>query len=396
VSDIRRFTFAAAALLVVLRLGIGWQLLYEGLWKIKSLETPTPWSSEGYLKNSQGPLRSTFRSLTGDPDDLQWLDETTVAARWDDWRQRFTNHYGLNDGQKSRLNQMVDGASAFVAPLESLPPEVDFKAAKLDAGVISWDAAAKQLKIDGKKHLLPSEKQAIEELVAGKTGPEYDAFRKALNDAFSRSTKLSVKERLRAHLTGNPENAGRIDGRISELDLYRQMVERHQQKLTSAAVAFEYTHLDRVWNDTRAKAAEVAGPLKAMDTALKADALEMLTVAQLQRGPLPAPWTPLRIVDTVTIAGLTGLGGLLVLGLFSRFAALSAAFMVFGFYMAMPPWPGVPEAPGPEHSFIVNKNMIEVLALLALGFMPTGRWFGLDAILARLFHRKPRPAAGKP
>ena len=231
-SDIRRFTFASALLLVVLRLSIGWQLLYEGLWKIKTLSTPTPWSSEGYLKNSQGPLRNTFRALTGDPDDLLWLDENLVSARWDDWNLRFTNHYGLSDGQKSRLNQMVDGASAFAVPLEVLPVEVDFKAAKLEAGVISWDAKAKQLKIDGKKHLLPGEKQAIEELIADKTGPEYDAFRKALTDVFTRSTRLSVKERLQAHLMGNPENAGRIDGRISELDLYRQMVNRYQQKLT--------------------------------------------------------------------------------------------------------------------------------------------------------------------
>ena len=70
--------------------------------------------------------------------------------------------------------------------------------------------------------------------------------------------------------------------------------------------------------------------------------------------------------------------------------------MVFGFYMAMPPWPGVPEAPGPEHSFIVNKNMIEVLALLALGFIPTGRWFGLDAMVSKLFRRKSTVAASKP
>ncbi len=69
----------------------------------------------------------------------------------------------------------------------------------------------------------------------------------------------------------------------------------------------------------------------------------------------------------------------------TRFSAASAAFMVFGFYMAMPPWPGVPEAPGPEHSFIVNKNLIEVLALLALACMPSGQWFGLDAIAGRIF-----------
>jgi uncharacterized membrane protein YphA (DoxX/SURF4 family) len=93
----------------------------------------------------------------------------------------------------------------------------------------------------------------------------------------------------------------------------------------------------------------------------------------------------------LTITGLTGLGLLLIFGLFSRFAALMAALMVFGFYMAMPPWPGVPEVPGPEHSFIVNKNLIEVLALLALATIPTGRWFGLDIAACRCC--RPRPVS---
>lgn len=57
--------------------------------------------------------------------------------------------------------------------------------------------------------------------------------------------------------------------------------------------------------------------------------------------------------------------------------------MLFNFYMAMPPWPGVPAAPGPEHSFVINKNLIEVIALLGIATMPTGSWFGVDAILAR-------------
>lgn len=391
-SDLTRFSSAAVVLLVALRLGIGWQLLYEGLWKIHSQKTPTPWTSEGYLKNSQGPMRNVFRALTGDPDDLQWMNADVVAARWDSWRNRFASHYRLDDRQKSRLNQMVDGASAFVAPLEVLPPEVDFKAARVD-GTVTFDSGARLLKVDGKKHLMPAEKQALEEQVADKEGPEYDAYRKALSDAFARSSRLSAKERMRAHLVGNPENAGLIDGRISELDLYRQMVDRYQQKLAKADVAFEFDHLTRVWSDTRSKSGEVSGPVKAIDAALRADAMEMLSVEQLHRGPLAEPWSALKVVDVMTIAGLTVLGGLLVVGLGTRFAALSAAFMVFGFYMAMPPFPGVPEAPGPEHSFIVNKNLIEVLALLALAYIPTGQWFGLDSVCGKLVaRRKKKPA----
>ena len=110
----------------------------------------------------------------------------------------------------------------------------------------------------------------------------------------------------------------------------------------------------------------------AMDKELKEEALKIPDVAQLARGPLSPPLSPIRVVDLLTIGGLAGLGILLIVGLFSRFSAFSAACMVFGFYLAMPPLPGVPDAPGPEHSFIVNKNLIEVFALLALASVPTG------------------------
>ena len=391
-TDIRRYSFAAVVLLVVLRLGLGWQLLYEGLWKIDTLGTSYPWSSDGYLKSAQGPMRNVFRAMTGDPDDKNWLDEELVAQRWDQWKSRFAAHYGLDERQIGRLNALIDGPSAFAAPLESLPAGVDFKAAQLD-GTVSFDAKAKQLRVDGKKHLLATEKATLEEQVADKEGPEYDNYRKALNDVFARASKLSYKERTRAHLMGNPDNSGNIDGRISQLKLYSEMVKRYEDKLSAAHIAFEMDHLNRVWSDARAKGRELAGPIMAMDVELKEDAMDILSVDQLKRGPLPTPWTPIKIVDTLTIAGLAGLGLLLIIGLFTRFAAFSAAFMVFGFYMAMPPLPGVPDAPGPEHSFIVNKNLIEVLALLALACVPSGQWFGMDNLLGRVFSGKSKSAA---
>ena len=380
-AEIRRNSVAAVLMLVVLRMSIGWQLLYEGLWKIQSLGTPNPWSAEGYLKNAQGPMRHTFRAMTGDPNDTEWLDVKKVSARWDAWRGRFTAHYQLSDSQKSALARLVDGAKSYSAPLEKLPPGVDFAALRLQK-LIRYDAASKQLIISGEEHLIPSEKQALEAQIEGRSGPEFDAYRTALNAAFTRSSRLSYKERLRAHLVGNPDNAGRIDGRISQIQLYKELLDRYEQKLASADLPYQLEHLSRTWSETREKGSELSGPVRAMEAELKDQAQQLLTVQQIQRGPMPEPWTMLRIIDLATIAGLAGLGILLLLGFFSRIAAVSAAAMIFGFYLAMPPLPGLPEAPGPEHSLIINKNLIEVLALGALACLPTGRWFGLDGALA--------------
>jgi hypothetical protein len=52
----------------------------------------------------------------------------------------------------------------------------------------------------------------------------------------------------------------------------------------------------------------------------------------------------------------------------------------------------VPQPPGPEHSLFVNKNLIEVIALLAIAALPTGSWFGLDSLVRKLFlHSDPVP-----
>jgi uncharacterized membrane protein YphA (DoxX/SURF4 family) len=326
-------------------------------------------------------MRDVFRTMAGDPDDKSWLDPDTVSARWDAWKQRFSRHYGLNESQQGALTRLIDGAAEYAAQLEKLPEGVDFKAAGQDK-VIRFDASRKLLLIDGKRHMVPAEKTALEAQIEGRTGADFDAYRAALNAAYARSGRLSYKERVRAHLMGNPDNAGLIDGRISQIQLYNNMLERYQEKLASADLPYQFEHLDRTWSDTRQKASELAGPVIAMDRELQDEAINMLSVDQLKRGPLPEPFSVLRVVDLMTIAGLAGLGLLLISGLFTRFAAFSAAMMIFGFYLAMPPLPGVPEAPGPEHSFIVNKNLIEVLALLALACIPSGMWFGLDSLLA--------------
>ena len=55
--NVRQVSALACLLLVLLRVSIGWQFLYEGLWKLNTLKGPKPWSAEGYLANSRGPFR---------------------------------------------------------------------------------------------------------------------------------------------------------------------------------------------------------------------------------------------------------------------------------------------------------------------------------------------------
>jgi len=116
-----QISLLACLFLVLLRVSIGWQFLYEGIWKLKTQGTSKPWTAEGYLANAKGPFRDYFRGMCDDPDGLKKLDYDAQMARLDDWRNRFTQFYGLTEDQQSRLNLLLDGAGEFRARLDALP-----------------------------------------------------------------------------------------------------------------------------------------------------------------------------------------------------------------------------------------------------------------------------------
>ena len=107
--DPYRIPFLAVLLIVLLRLSIGWQFLYEGLWKLESQSTTTPWTASGYLSNAQGPFRDQYRDMTGDPDELNWLNYEFMNKKWDRWSARFKSHYKVSDAQSKKLDSLIAG-----------------------------------------------------------------------------------------------------------------------------------------------------------------------------------------------------------------------------------------------------------------------------------------------
>jgi uncharacterized membrane protein YphA (DoxX/SURF4 family) len=400
----RLISTTACWLLVVVRIAIGWHLMYEGLWKIQSQHTTAPWSAEGYLKNATGPLRGYFRSLTGDPNDLKWLDYELMSAKWSDWQRRFNEHYfPASDGSeatqsaRSRLDQMLNGSASYSVKLDKLPESIKnkviikIKEDREDRPVLWYDAENKRLVVDGKYHLLPDEKKKAAELAK-----EDARYLKALDDLFKQQSKLSFRERLAAMLKGDPDRIGVlqksadgaiIENRIGEIEHYRQKIERYEAKLRGTKQAFQWNHLERLWRELQEQRRELVGPVMALDAELKQEAEKLLTPAQLALGPVPEPITPIRRLNLQTMWGLTIIGGLLIAGLFTRLSSLAGAGLLFMFYLAVPPWPGTPPEAGPEHNFIVNKVLVESLMLLAFAALPSGRWFGVDAVISALWRR---------
>ena len=384
-------------------MSIGWQLLYEGLWKIKSQSTAKPWTAEPYLKNAQGPFRDHFRNMTGDPNDLNWLDAEKIMKRWDDWKDRFEKHYDLTDKQKERLNDLVNGKKTFNAAVDKLPPNVKFSPT-LAKSIKFYPSKTKgkgRLKVDGKRHITPREKRILDSLVKGqdKKDPVVKTYLKGIARLHALSKRLCMKEKLLVSLKGNPERAGATDEaqkgtddykKVGQIEIYRELLDRYEDRLEDADEAFKFDHLAYQWRDIQKKKSELIGPVKALEAEMKRKATDLLTEEQLKKGSIQTPLTKVQQLDKLTMWGLAIIGSFLIAGLFTRIAAFGGTVLLLSFYAAYAPFPGYPPLPGPEHSLYINKVFIEALVLFALVFLPTGKWFGVDGLLGRLFFGTPK------
>jgi uncharacterized membrane protein YphA (DoxX/SURF4 family) len=293
--------------LVLLRIAIGWHFLYEGTQKILSTPSgkatilarifPTPegppFSSEGYLRNSTGPLAPRFRALVPDVDSRQKLDPDALKESWSTERTRIANHYGFDADQ---LNK----AEAILAEHRKQADE--------------WfQSVENRQKV--KKYLDEvAEIEAIE------------------NNPYALS--------------------------------YERSNARDERKVAEA--------------DRR----ELVKEVDAWTNSLHEGVLKLATPDQIRdRGPYGPPLNQLEKVDLLTMWGLSAVGLCLMLGLFTPLAALGGAAYLLGFYLSMPPWPGLPEGMTEGHYRYVNKNLIEMLACLVLASTPNGLWIGLDALL---------------
>jgi thiosulfate dehydrogenase [quinone] large subunit len=82
--------------------------------------------------------------------------------------------------------------------------------------------------------------------------------------------------------------------------------------------------------------------------------------------------------------GLTLVGLCLVLGLYSRHAAIGGMVFILLYYLFAPPLLGLEYSrPGEGSYLIVNKNLIEACALFVLYTFPTSHLIGLDRLLSK-------------
>ncbi|NUR56992.1 MAG: DoxX family protein [Acidobacteria bacterium] len=97
--------------------------------------------------------------------------------------------------------------------------------------------------------------------------------------------------------------------------------------------------------------------------------------------------------NQITMYGLTIVGVLLILGLFTRLAAAGGIAFILLFYLCNPPFVGYFYSIPSEGSYlIVNKNLVEISALVVILVTRSGLFAGLDRILHLLVFRRTRLA----
>jgi uncharacterized membrane protein YphA (DoxX/SURF4 family) len=391
---------------VCLRIAVGWHFLYEGLWKIDSDTGAAAYATSWYpLQTSVARLRDYY--MTASPGDYArtdaWFDEIVKTFKG--------RNHALDEMQKARLGELRDkvklavlaASRGEIAPAEivgfdwiylrdevlqrSAPPAGEVFTAlpfiQASAGPFRGAFRGAVPDIDGLERLSAASVQRVLEARQleilehfAKSGRPFDEEQKA------KLAKACEDLKTAAVTTVNEES---FQARLADYRALRARVDRDPGLVTAPFSR------ERLAEDRR-KLDAIAGELLAFVNdpveELAVQAQQIATVAQLAAGPFAAPPSASLWIDRFIKVGLTAMGVCLLLGLFTPVAAVAAAVQLLVFYLASPPWPGLPAATMGGHYLYVDRNVVEMFAALAIAATGSGRIAGLDAYVTAWRRRR--------
>jgi uncharacterized membrane protein YphA (DoxX/SURF4 family) len=340
--------------LVLLRLAIGWHLLFAGVEKF----APDYRGSEGYLRESCGPLAPFYEWMVGDP----VLDRLTVRGGQEAKQRLLTPGPDLGDEED-------DSPEEAEALHEHMP------LALKDEWEGYYDAFVRHYRLDERQ----------QDLARGKL--------EQAEDNFVEWATHGIKEVKKTSPYGPPIE--KVMSTPQRIQVYKEKVKeiKDYQRGEYAFGMFTPFSADRA-RDLQARKAELAAMRSDLNKDVEDHSKQMreslhsvITDEQAER-PMPYPvrvgWSYMSRLDWIDFLvrwGLVIAGGCLLLGLFSRSACIGGALLLLSFYLAAMPLPGAAEIVRREGYPYINKNIIEILALLTLATTASGRWAGLDAFL---------------
>lgn len=333
-------------LIVVLRIGVGWHFLYEGIWKTVP---SNGFSAKGFLGMAKGPTKEFYYMFLPDLGGEERLAMAEVM------RGSVDEGGKINMDSRQRI-----GWTLPVIEREWYKYYVQYR--------------TKYNLVDD-EYRLAEAKQIFDQYVLS-----------------LREYTLENREDIRSFLASK---------------------RRFENRMATTKNNAEYQRI-RDW-DTQIKyrneGEKFAKEPVAMGENLQLDLWNLLTPEQQQAGKLPEitygenrcafmecvaqlPWirnfakpSTMGFLDLMVTVGLAAIGLCLMLGFCSRLAALGGACFMINVVLSQYPWPTVYPYPSDMigHSMIFNKDTIELLILLFLAIIPSGRWGGLDWFVWNLF-----------
>jgi uncharacterized membrane protein YphA (DoxX/SURF4 family) len=320
--------------LVALRLSLGCHFLYEGVWKIghSDFRYDNRWKAEGgeeftakpFLALAKGPVSGFFYAMLPDIDGRERLKVVV-----DEKKGKSIDSRAFFD----RWNQVRQEFVEFYRPKDSS----DSKAA---------DAHAKLAK-----------------------GAE-ERYEKA---------KKQLDEYLK-------EDTDDIVAYFGSLDRFEKDKERNQD-----APFQKQRRWDRML-ELRAEADKWIKDIEGQERAYAQSLYSLLDDEQKGRGLPRASWNPfqwdrMKQINFAVTFALTAIGLCLMLGFCTPLAALGGAGFMCFVVLTQPAWPTLyphdPQVVG--HALLINKDFIEMVALLVIAATGAGRWGGLDVFVNRWF-----------
>ncbi len=329
-----RISTTAIVLLVVLRLVIGWHFFVEGFLKVKSRwigpsEISRPFSSEGYFREATGPLGPFLRGLLTNPDDII-LSFSEIPAGV----KGVNLPLGIKAPSKVReeWNALIGRYETHYKFSKSQIEAALGLRDELEASLVKWILVPHEFKTN-----FPT--GSVEKTIS--VSERVEEFRQA---------KAKVDEALK------------INWSIGK-DVEKAMV----MQFKAAAAMMR---------------AELLAEYNANTSTLKTKLDSLPNEEQkLAKGPIGPKNDFLYISDMVTAYALLLAGMGMLAGCLTKSACFGAALFLFFTYLLQPSFPWLPAPPMNEGNYIfVNKNVVECVALLVLASLPTGYWFGVDAM----------------
>lgn len=302
--------------LVALRLTIGWHFFYEGVWKVANSDE---FSALPFLNLAKGPFAPIFYSMTPDLEGRirMQIDEKSGTIPCEAYKQAWKEQREYVEKNYNLSDkQKEDIEVIYNQYTDSLDT---FLAAKYD-DVKGYFNSLDRLNKDKRN---------------GNDGPEQ----------FKRQWDEMMKLR------------GEMNGWINAIEgLGDEMTKAFEGVLieedASANQVLEGKHLPKIIPTTDRMPWGITFPFASYTDFLN---------------------------FTITWA-LTAIGFCLITGFCTRLANLGGAAFLCMVCATQPAWPTIYPFDHPVlgHALIVDKNFVEMIAMLALATLPVGRWAGLD------------------